>query len=158
MGIDGNRAVDRPTWVSRRSYRQSLNAKQKAESAAGDEPKDFTPARTAVIGQWICLVLGVACIVCGACGIFAKHMEGPPSSSIAWLGSAYMPTLRVTALLCLFLGLLLVRHGWGSPDREPKGAKMRDDPEDIPMAYLLYVVLGILLVVAGAAIFIIRSF
>jgi hypothetical protein len=120
MGIDGNRAVDRPTWVSRRSYRQSLNAKQKAESAAGDEPKDFTPARTAVIGQWICVGLGVACIVCGACGIFAKHMEGPPSSSIAWLGSAYMPTLRVTALLCLFLGLLLVRHGWGSPDREPK--------------------------------------
>ena len=39
-----------------------------------------------------------------------------------------------------------------------KGAKMRDDPEDIPMAYLLYVVLGILLVVAGAAIFIIRGF
>jgi hypothetical protein len=39
-----------------------------------------------------------------------------------------------------------------------KGAKMRDDSEDIPMAYLLYVVLGILLVVAGAAIFIIRSF
>jgi hypothetical protein len=109
MGIDGNRAVDRPTWVSRRSYRQSLNAKQKAESAAGDEPKDFTPARTAVIGQWICFVLGVVCIVCGAFGIFAKPIEGPPSASVAWLGSAYMPTLRVTALLCLFLGLLLVR-------------------------------------------------
>jgi len=35
---------------------------------------------------------------------------------------------------------------------------MKDDPEDIPVAYLLYVVLGILLLVAGAAIFIIRMF
>jgi hypothetical protein len=35
---------------------------------------------------------------------------------------------------------------------------MSDDTEDIPMAYLLYVVLGILLVVAGAVIFIIRMF
>jgi len=33
---------------------------------------------------------------------------------------------------------------------------MKDNPEDIPMAYLLYVVLGLLLLVAGAAIFIIR--
>ena len=39
-----------------------------------------------------------------------------------------------------------------------KGAKMKDDPEDIPVAYLLYVVLGILLVVAGAVIFIVRMF
>jgi hypothetical protein len=43
-------------------------------------------------------------------------------------------------------------------DREPKGAKMNDSPEDIPMAYLLYVVLGILLVVAWAVIFFIRMF
>jgi hypothetical protein len=35
-----------------------------------------------------------------------------------------------------------------------KEAKMRDDPDDIPMAYLLYVVLGILMLVAGAVIFI----
>jgi hypothetical protein len=39
-----------------------------------------------------------------------------------------------------------------------KGAKMKDNPEDIPMAYLLYVVLGLLLLVAGAVIFIIRIF
>ena len=30
---------------------------------------------------------------------------------------------------------------------------MNDDSEDIPIAYLLYIVLGILLVVAGAVIF-----
>jgi hypothetical protein len=36
-------------------------------------------------------------------GIFAKPLEARPSVSIAWLGSAYMSTLRVTALLCLLL-------------------------------------------------------
>jgi hypothetical protein len=35
---------------------------------------------------------------------------------------------------------------------------MKDNPEDIPIAYLLYVVLGILLLVAGAVIFIVRTF
>jgi hypothetical protein len=42
--------------------------------------------------------------------------------------------------------------------REQKGANMKGDPEDIPMAYLLYVVLGILLLAAGAVIFIVRMF
>jgi hypothetical protein len=35
---------------------------------------------------------------------------------------------------------------------------MKNDTEDIPVAYLLYVVLGILLLAAGAAIFFIRMF
>jgi hypothetical protein len=123
MGKRPDHAVDSPTGFSRRIYRQPLNAKQKAESTAGDEAKEVTPARTAVIGQWICFVLGVVCIVWGAFGIFAKPIEGPPSASVAWLGAAYMPTLRVAALLCLFLGLLLVRRGWGSPGREQKGQR-----------------------------------
>jgi hypothetical protein len=35
---------------------------------------------------------------------------------------------------------------------------MKDDLEDIPVVYLLRVVLGILVLVAGAVIFIIRMF
>jgi hypothetical protein len=35
---------------------------------------------------------------------------------------------------------------------------MRDDSEDIPMVYLVYVVLGILMLAAGAVTFIIRMF
>ena len=35
---------------------------------------------------------------------------------------------------------------------------MKDDLEDIPVAYLLYVGLGILMLVAGAVIFIVRMF
>jgi hypothetical protein len=42
--------------------------------------------------------------------------------------------------------------------REQKGAEMKDGPEDIPIAYLLYVVLGILLLAVGAVIFTIRMF
>jgi hypothetical protein len=36
--------------------------------------------------------------------------------------------------------------------------KMRDDPEDIPMAYLWYVVLAILAIVATAVAVVIRLF
>jgi hypothetical protein len=158
MGKVGAHAVDSPTGFSRRTHMQSLNARQKAEGTARDKPKDFTPSRTAVIEQWICFVLGVVCIACGAFGVFANPMEGQPSAFVTWLGWAYMPALRVTALLCLFMGLLLVRRGCSSPTASRKGAKMKDDPEDIPMAYLLYVVLGLILLVTGAIIFIIRMF
>jgi hypothetical protein len=143
---------------AKRTYGQPPSAKQESESRARDEPKDFTPARTAIIGQWICFVLGVVCIVSGAFGISTKRIEDPPSASVAWLGSAFMPALWGAALLCIFMGLLLVRHGWSSSDREQKGAKINDDLEYIPMAYMPYVILGILLVAAGAVIFIIRMF
>ena len=124
VGRGRDHAVDSPgTRPSGHAYKQPPSAKQKAEGTARDEPKDFTPSVAAVIGQWICFVLGVVCIVCGAFGIRAKHIEGPPPASVAWLGSAYIPALRVTALLCLFLGLLLVRRGWSSPDRKPKGSE-----------------------------------
>ena len=101
-----------PTGYSRRANGRPLNAKQSPESTAGDGSKDFTPSWVADIEQWICFVLGVICIACGALGVFAKQVKGPPSGSIAWLGSAYVPALRLTALLCLFMGLLLARRGW----------------------------------------------
>ena len=116
MGKGCDHAVDRPAARPLgRAYEQPPTAQQTAESTARDEPKAFMPAWAAVMGQWICFLLGAVCIVCGAFGIFAKHVEDPPAASVAWLGSAYMPTLRITALLCLFLGWLLMRRGWGSP-------------------------------------------
>ena len=89
MGKGRDHAVDSPgTRLSGRTYKQPPSAKQKAERTARNEPKDFTPAMAAGIGRWICFVLGVVCIVCGAFGIFAQPMEVPPSASVAWLGSA----------------------------------------------------------------------
>jgi hypothetical protein len=35
---------------------------------------------------------------------------------------------------------------------------MKGDPEDIPMSYLLYIVLGLVLIVAGAVAVIVRMF
>ena len=35
---------------------------------------------------------------------------------------------------------------------------MKNEPEDIPAAYLLYMLLGILLVTAGAVLYIVRLF
>jgi hypothetical protein len=89
MGKGRDHAVDcSGTRFSHRAYKQPLSAKQQAEITARHELKDFAPARAAVIERWICFVLGVACIVCAAFGIFAQPMEGPPSASVAWLGSA----------------------------------------------------------------------
>ena len=128
MDKDGNHAVASPAGISRHTYIQQPNAKQKAESTAKNGPKDFMPSRAAVIGQWICFALGVICIACGAFGIFAKPTEDQPYASVAWLGSAYIPALRVTALLCLFMGLMLMRRGWSSPDREQKRSEHERRP------------------------------
>jgi hypothetical protein len=117
MGKGRDHAVDSP----------APNATQKTESRAADEAKDFAPPRATVIGKWICLVLGVVCIDCGIFGIFTKYIAGPPSS-VAWPGSAYIPALRVTALLCLFMGLLLVRYGWSSSAREPRRSEHEKRP------------------------------
>lgn len=122
MGKGRDHGIDKPAVFSRHTYRPPLNAKQKAGPIGGDEAKDITPTRATVIERWICLLLGVVCIGCGTFGIFGtftKHIAGPPSSA-GWLGSADIPALRVTALLCLFMGLLLVRCGWSSSDREQK--------------------------------------
>lgn len=120
MDKDRNPGDHSSSSISQRPYRQPWNAKQRTRGAAGAGPKDSTPAWAAVIGQWTFFALGVFCIVCGAFGVFVQ-IEGPLSASIAWLGSAYVPTLRVTALLCIFMGSLLVRRGWSSHNREPKG-------------------------------------
>jgi hypothetical protein len=63
------------------------------------------------IEQWICLVLGVVCIASGIWGIFLKVSQNCVPTRLAWLGSSYFPTLRVTAVGCLVMGLVLVRRG-----------------------------------------------
>jgi hypothetical protein len=65
-----------------------------------------------VIEQWICLVLGLACIGFGMWGICMKPEQGALSAHIAWLGSLYTPALRVTSVVCLGLGVVLARRGW----------------------------------------------
>ena len=78
----------------------------------GDEQKSAQPTTIAVIEQWICLVLGFTCVAFGILGICMKPGQDALSEHIAWLGSLYMPTLRVTAVVCVGLGVMLIRRGW----------------------------------------------
>ena len=78
----------------------------------GKEPKSAQPTTIAFIEQWICLVLGFACMAFGIWGICMKPEQDALSVHIAWLGSLYMPTLRVTAVICVGLGVMLIRRGW----------------------------------------------
>lgn len=67
---------------------------------------------TIVIEQWICFVLGFACMAFGAWGIYVRPGQHALSRHIAWLGSLYAPLLRLTAIACLGVGLMLMRRGW----------------------------------------------
>jgi hypothetical protein len=70
----------------------------------------------AALEQWLCFLLGVSCMVCGVWGICMKYSLGLSSGYVQWLGSAYGPALRLTALACLAFGAVLVRRGLARPD------------------------------------------
>ena len=91
---------------------RTLSVGQGARKKAGDEQKGAQPKMIVVIEQWICLVLGFACMAFGMWGICMKPGQDALSEHIAWLGSLYMPTLRVTAVVCIGLGVMLIRRGW----------------------------------------------
>ena len=65
-----------------------------------------------VVEQWVCFVLGFACMAFGGWGICMRFGQHALSRHIAWLGSLYVPALRLTAVACLGMGLLLIRRGW----------------------------------------------
>jgi hypothetical protein len=69
------------------------------------------PARI-VVEQWICFVLGFICMAFGIWGLCIKSGQSALSSYMAWLGSLYVPTLRVTAMVCVGFGVTLIRRGW----------------------------------------------
>ena len=78
----------------------------------GGEQKSAQPTTIAVVEQWICFVLGLVCTTFGIWGICMKPEQDALSAYIAWLGSLYVPTLRVTAVVCIGLGVMLARRGW----------------------------------------------
>lgn len=94
------------------SRERTLSGGQGVREKGGDEQKSAQPTTIAVIEQWICLVLGVVCMAFGMWGICMEPEQDALSAYIAWLGSLYMPTLRVTAIVCIGLGVMLARRGW----------------------------------------------
>jgi hypothetical protein len=78
----------------------------------GGEQESAQSKTIIVIEQWICLVLGLVCMAFGMWGLCMRPEQDALSAYIAWLGSLYMPTLRVTAVVCIGLGVMLARRGW----------------------------------------------
>jgi cytochrome c oxidase assembly factor CtaG len=77
----------------------------------GTERQGAPPARI-VVEQWICFVLGFICMAFGIGGLCIKPGHAALSSYMAQLGSLYVPTLRVTAIVCIGFGVTLIRRGW----------------------------------------------
>ena len=90
---------------------RTLSARQGVKGKGGNERKSAQPTTIVVIEQWICLVLGLLCMAFGIGGICMKPEQDALSAYIAWLGSLYVPTLRVTAVVCVGLGVMLIRRG-----------------------------------------------
>jgi hypothetical protein len=79
------------------------------------QQKSALPMKSVVIQQWICFVLGFVCMASGIWGICMKCGQYPLPAYIAWLGTLYVPTLRVAAVQSLVMGVVLVRRGWARP-------------------------------------------
>jgi hypothetical protein len=92
-------------------YGRTLSAKRRMRAKGGDEQKNAQPTMIVVIEQWICFVLGLVCMAFGIWGICMKPEQDVLSAYVAWLGSLYVPTLRVTAFVCVGLGVMLIRRG-----------------------------------------------
>ena len=90
---------------------RTLSVRQSAREKRGGERKSAQPTTIVVIEQWICLVLGLLCMAFGIWGICMKPEQDALSAYIAWLGSLYVPTLRITAVVCVGLGVMLIRRG-----------------------------------------------
>ena len=74
--------------------------------------ENYTPRNTIVVEQWICFLLGFACVAFGVWGICMRPGHVLLHQHIAWLRSLYLPALRFTAAACLGTGLVLIRRGW----------------------------------------------
>ena len=97
--------------VSRLDHERPLSAEQRMKKDRKEDRKDLRFGLIVAIEQWICLVLGVVCIASGIWGIFLKLSQSALPAHLAWLATAYVPTLRITAIACLVMGLVLLRRG-----------------------------------------------
>ena len=88
-----------------------LSAEGKIRKKEANEQSSVTP-KAIVVEQWVCLVLGFVCMASGVWGICMRPGQYALSEYIAWLGSHYVPVLRVTAVACLGMGLVLLHQGW----------------------------------------------
>ena len=97
--------------VGRLDHQRPSSAERRMKNNREEEREDSRFGLIVAIEQWICLVLGVACIASGIWGVFLKLNQNVRPADFAWLAMAYVPTLRITAVACFVMGLVLVRRG-----------------------------------------------
>jgi hypothetical protein len=98
--------------VGHLSRERTSSAGQGVREKGGGEQESAQPKTIVVIEQWICLALGLVCMAFGIWGIYMKPEQDALSACIACLGSLYVPALRMTAVACLGMGVVLLRRGW----------------------------------------------
>jgi hypothetical protein len=103
----GHQGVDK-----RLDHEGTLNSGRRIENKAGANQRGFLFSLIVVIEQWICLLLGIVCMVSGTLGISMTPGQSDLPAYLAWVGLGYAPLLRITAAACLALGVVLVRLGW----------------------------------------------
>ncbi len=86
-------------------------AEQGMKKSRKEARKDSRFVMIIAIEQWICVLLGVVCIASGIWGVLLKPSQNALPAYLAWLATAFVPTLRITAVACLVMGLVLVRRG-----------------------------------------------
>jgi hypothetical protein len=92
----------------------ALNSERRIENKEGASQSGLPLGLIVVIEQWICLALGIACIVAGTLGISMNPGQSDLPAHLAWAGVGYVALLRITAAACLVLGIVLVRLGVGN--------------------------------------------
>lgn len=96
---------------------QTPEPQRRGQNTKRDDGTTHAIPRIVVAEQWLCLLLGLICMICGAYGFFMKYNQDSLNAYIRWLGPAYGPILRFTAISCIALGAVLVRHGLARSDQ-----------------------------------------
>lgn len=78
-------------------------------------PEGSPPAMLPAVVLWFCFILDLICMISGILGLCTAPSQAPSSIYTAWLGVAYIPALRVTAVACFAMGVILARKGWTQP-------------------------------------------
>jgi hypothetical protein len=103
--------------VRRHDHEDTLSVVRRKERKDESEESVLPLTLIVVIEQWICLVLGIACLASGIVGIAMNPGQNDLSAGFPWSKSIYVPLLRITAAVSLALGVVLLRLGWASPVR-----------------------------------------
>jgi len=113
-----------------RDQEDTSSAERRKERKRKSEQNAFPLTLTGVIEQWVCLALGIACMLSGIVGVAMNPDQYELPVSIPWLKSIYVPLLRITAAACLTLGVVLICLGWRGPIAQADSSHMQIDKEE----------------------------